>query len=71
MMPELKTEMPDDIEEKLAKLDQVNKIINGMKNENISQNERNKFVEKADQLIKQEEDKTVIKYDTGSTILVK
>ena len=55
----------EDIEEQLKNLDEVNKIINGMKNEEISDRERAEFVTKADNLIKKKEEqksRTVIKY---------
>ena len=51
----------DDIEEQLKNLDKVNSIINGMKNENLSEAERKQFMKQADNLIKETEDKTVIK----------
>ena len=51
----------DDIEEQLKNLDKVNSIINGMKNENISETERKQFMKQADNLIKETEDRTVIK----------
>ena len=51
----------DDIEEQLKNLDKVNSIINGMKNENLSENERKQFMKQADNLIKETEDRTVIK----------
>ena len=51
----------DDIEEQLKNLDKVNSIINGMKNENLSETERKQFMKQADNLIKETEDKTVIK----------
>ena len=51
----------DDIEEQLKNLDKVNLIINGMKNENISETERKQFMKQADNLIKETENRTVIK----------
>ena len=51
----------DDIEEQLKNLDKVNSIINGMKNENISETERKQFMKQADNLIKETENRTVIK----------
>lgn len=51
----------DDIEEQLKNLDKVNSIINGMKNENLSETERKQFMKQADNLIKETEDRTVIK----------
>ena len=51
----------DDIEEQLKNLDKVNSIINGMKNESLSEAERKQFMKQADNLIKETEDRTVIK----------
>ena len=51
----------DDIEQQLKNLDKVNSIINGMKNENLSETERKQFMKQADNLIKETEDRTVIK----------
>ena len=54
----------DDIEEQLKNLDKVNSIINGMKNESLSEAERKQFMKQADNLIKETEDRTVIKLVT-------
>ena len=54
----------DDIEEQLKNLDKVNSIINGMKNESLSEAERKQFMKQADNLIKETEDRTVIKWVT-------